>query len=516
MAIVVPREMGQAVAQRACLKVGLQQAFADQLPDYLADPLPWFRDVLGCTLYPKQQDMVLAVRDNDQVSAVGCNSSGKDWTSARIALWWMATHEFSKVLITAPSTRQINDVIWKELRAAYLSAKRDLGGHLYETPNLTWDEHRFVTGFSTDKPYKLQGFHSRALLVIVSEAHGMKQVDIESLWKLNPLKVLYTGNPISESGAFYDSHHSKAALWQGITITAWDTPNVIEGRDVIPGLITRRDIRRHAENWGEDSPLYRMTVNAEWCEGMGQLIVVPLSWAVRAEVTEYPPGKVEVVGCDPAGRGMDKTVIYSRRGRVARLLWAVQGFSEMETAGWLKGYHDDHKFAHIVVDGVGLGSGIVSRLREQGVGVIDFQGGASASDSTRYADRNAEVWWRMRKAFDQGLDIDEQPELRAQLSSRKYNIESDKKVRLESKEDMRTHGRKSPDYADALAMTFALDWDVSEGARLSAESDVRPPTEQEAANREHERTQAESFGRGSDLAPWSSSRWAKVRGGRRR
>ena len=159
MPIIVDRAQSHAIALKATLAAGLRRKFRDVIPDPLNDPAPWFSDVLQCQLYPKQLEMVLAVRGHSQVSTVGCNSSGKDFAAARIALWWMKAHNYAKVVITGPSYRQVNDVVWREVRSAYLDTPRDLGGVLYETTLHRWDDHRFIIGFSTDKPYKLHGFH---------------------------------------------------------------------------------------------------------------------------------------------------------------------------------------------------------------------------------------------------------------------------------------------------------------------------------------------------------------------
>lgn len=447
MPIVVEREKASLIELQTKWK--LQRKADKKAPEIDAYEQPglWMERVLNSHLYPKQVRMVEALRSYDQVSVAGCNSSGKDWTAARIALWWMKIHEGqpAKVVITGPTFRQIQQVVWQELRTAYLYGADALGGHLYESPYCRWDEQRFIVGFSTDKPYQLQGYHSPNLLIIVTEAHGVAQSHMDVLWRLNPNKMLLTGNPISESGEFYDSHHGKSHLWHTINIDAFDTPNVIEGREVVPGLVTREDIERHKRNWGEESPLYRMTVLNEWVEGMGSLVVVPLSWAKAAEAAEHIPGPIEVVACDIAEYGTDETVIVSRRGRVVRVLMRIQGQDLMQTTGYIKAYHDAHKHAHIIVDGVGVGAGVVSRLRELNVGVIRFMGGESASDSSQYENLNAEVWWRMREGYAKGLDVEEDSLLRSEVSSRKYIIQSDKRIKLESKKDMRKAGRKSPD-----------------------------------------------------------------------
>ncbi|KKM21553.1 hypothetical protein LCGC14_1634320, partial [marine sediment metagenome] len=309
----------------------------------------WVRDVLSVErVYPKQIEMVEAVKEHTQVSVCGCNSSGKDFMAARIALWWMASHEDAKVVITGPSYRQVYHVVWEELQDAYNNAKLALGGILYRTPLLRWDERRFILGFSTDRPYNLQGFHSPNLLLIITEAHAMRQSDLDALWRLNPNRVLWTGNPLSASGEFYDSHHVKQHLWHTINIDAFDTPNVIEGREAIPGLVTQEDIDRAKTNWGESSPLYRMSILNEWCEDMGQLVVVPLSLARKAAQADLTPSKIQVVACDVARYGTDRTVVVSRWGPVARIIWRVQGHDTMETVGFLNRYKAEHPQAHLI------------------------------------------------------------------------------------------------------------------------------------------------------------------------
>lgn len=359
--------------------------------------------------------------------------------------------------------------------------------------------------------------NSPNLLIIVSEAHGMEQSHINALWRLNPKRLLMTGNPISEDGEFFESHHGKAPLWRTINIDAWDTPNVIEGQEVVPGLVTLADIERGRQNWGEDNPLFRITFKSEWVDGMGSMVVVPLSWARRAEGATYRPGEVEVVGCDVSAGGQDKTVIWSRKGRVARLLYRASGENTMQTVGILKDYHDHRPFAHFVVDGVGVGIGVVHRLWELGVGAINFQGGASASDSSRFADLSSECWWRMREGYEVGLDVDVDDLLRSEVSSRRYEIQSDKRIKLESKKIMKAKGRSSPDTGDGLSMTFYLDWQL-DGDHLTAGSDVdteRGMPEEMAFGEQYDRTLA-SVARGSDLAPMHGSRWGPLRKGHRR
>ena len=71
----------------------LSQAEKQFLVDHSRTDPAWFWDaVLGCSsVYDKQLEMARAVRDHNRVAVVGTNGTGKDWQSARVMLWWMAT-----------------------------------------------------------------------------------------------------------------------------------------------------------------------------------------------------------------------------------------------------------------------------------------------------------------------------------------------------------------------------------------------------------------------------------------
>ena len=108
----------------------------------------------------------------------------------------------------------------------------------------------------------------------------------------------------------------------------------------------------------------------------------------------------------------------------------------------------------VVVDDVGVGGGVVDRLKELRPGralVVPFIGSAQAEDSARFYNRAAEAWWKMSQAYKGGeLDTEYDRALIEQVSSRRRVQGRDDRIRLQSKSEMRV----SPDEADALAMTF--------------------------------------------------------------
>ena len=416
--------------------------------------MAFVRKVLGETPYEKQIQILRALRQSRRVSVVGCNASGKDWTAARVVLWWLYSRSPAKAIVTGPTSRQVDNIVWNEIRSAYGRAAEKLPGRMFQTSRYEIDEQSFALGFATNSPYNLQGFHSPNLLVVVTEAHAVGQSDMDAIRRLNPKRLLMTGNPFASAGVFYDSHHSRRELYTTVQIGASDTPNVSHERVVVPGMITLEDIADRKEEWGEDSPLYVGSVLGRFPENLDD-VVVPLWAATEAAKRELTPDGPTVIGCDVARYGHDKTVVIRRDGPVARIVWRARGHDTMKTAGFLKAYCDENEIEALVVDDTGVGGGVVDRLKESRLKrtrLVPFVAGGSALGDKYFVNRVAEVWWAMRKRYLSGdLDTDDDVALIGQVSSRKFEWASDGRIRLESKRDM----HRSPDEADALAMTFA-------------------------------------------------------------
>jgi hypothetical protein len=420
----------------------------------MLDPVAFVQEVLGERPYDKQVQILRAVARRRRVSVVGCNGSGKDWAAARVVLWWLHSRSPTKAIVTGPTTRQVDDIVWNEIRSAYASAQGKLTGRMFRTSRYELDDQSFALGFATNSPYNLQGFHSPNLLVVITEAHAVRRDDMDAIRRLNPTRLLMTGNPFVGAGVFYDSHHSKRGLYGTVQIGASETPNIKRKRNVVPGMITQRDIRDRKEDWGEKSPLYIGSVLGEFPDNLDD-VVVPLWAATEAGTRKLEPVGPVVLGCDVARYGHDKTVVMRRQGPVARIEWRVRGKDTMRIARFLEAYCNEHEVEVLVVDDTGVGGGVVDRLRELSLGrtrLVPFVAGEKAEAEMYFVNRAAEVWWTMREWYlARNLDTDDDPALIGQVSSRIYWHEEDQRIRLQSKKDM----HRSPDEADALAMTFA-------------------------------------------------------------
>ncbi len=234
------------------------------LENYRDDPVGFVEEVLGQPPpYEKQREILRTVAVKRRVSVVGANGSGKDWAAARTVLWWLSTRPRSIALVTGPTQRQVEQIVWRELRAAHKASQVPLGGRLYGSQ---WNiaDDRFAIGFSTNKADNLQGFHSPELLVVVTEAHAMPQDQMEALKRLYPARMLLTGNAFSRDGEFFDSHHTKRHIYACITVSVYDTPNFTGEYGGVPGMPTEEDIEERKLEWGEDHPLYQGSILAKF------------------------------------------------------------------------------------------------------------------------------------------------------------------------------------------------------------------------------------------------------------
>lgn len=461
------------------------------------DPEYFVREVLGITTaYQEQIDFVYSIRDAelaheamerawtdeereearklgpDQVSVNGANGVGKDWCFGEIVVpWWIVAHNDTreaKCIITAPTHRQIGEIVWREVRWSYQNAKIPLGGQMLPVdPKWNIDDQFFALGFSTDKPWNITGFHSPNLLVIVSEAHNYPEDAMTQIQRLHPKVLALSGNPFSEVGTFFDSHHGKRHLYRAHTITAWDSPNVKNRGSRIPGLVSRADIERLRLEWGEDSPYYRATVNAEFTEREDGLLRLTWLRAAQARQAVDLGGDLHA-GLDVAGPGKNETVlrIRSEGNVIFRKSWRLSDpLSEIVAA--VLPYKNRLKTLN--VDEIGIGYNMVPRIIEAfgniscDAAVVGINVGEGPTDKEHMANLKAQLFWNLREYFEEGsinlglgaaLQEDDALE-ESQLLSLRYGHNNRGQVQMESKEQQQKRGVESPDRAESFMLCFA-------------------------------------------------------------
>ena len=465
------------------------------LEDYRDDPVRFVEEVLGHPPpYEKQREILRTLAVKRRVSVVGANGSGKDWAAARAILWWLATRPRAIAVVTGPTQRQVEQIVWRELRAAYKASSVPLGGRLSGSQ---WNiaDDRYAIGFSTNKADNLQGFHSPELLAVVTEAHAMPQDQMEALKRLYPARMLLTGNAFSRDGEFFDSHHTKRHIYAGVTVSVYDTPNFTGENGGAPGMPTEEDVEERKLDWGEDHPLYQGSILARFPDMLDDSLlsrsaieaavarwqgdIVPPATPSSAPASDVgagfkpaptaPPAPTGPannppsvdpsaplrLGVDVARFGSDKTALCVRRGWSVEYLRSFSRIDTMRTAGEAVTLVRDHDIPAVFVDEGGLGAGVVDRLRELRAPVYGVQFGGKARQSGRFANMRAELFWELRRLFNDNLiAIPPDEELISQLLGLRYDVTSAGQVKMESKSSLRRRGLRSPDKADALALAF--------------------------------------------------------------
>lgn len=439
------------------------------------DPVWFVENILGNSPWQKQKEILEAVRDHKEVAVASCHAAGKSWISARAVLWFLYCYQLSRVVTTAPTFPQVKDIIWQEIKQAHASAKKPLGGKPLDV-RLELRPNWFATGRSTDDANRFQGAHSARghVLVVADEAAGIKPeiwIGIDGITTSENSHILAIGNPTESSGDFFEMFKRPGIC--KIHISAFDTPNFtafgitlddirsgewkakITGPLPAPWLVEPRWVRERWEKWGEDSILWISRVLGRFPENSTDSLI-PLSWIERAQKMSIPPGEPNVLACDVARFGSDDTVIGQRRGAVARILKVTRQEDTMTTTGRIIQALQETGAIEARIDAVGLGAGVFDRLHEQGKPAIEMQAGQAPKNSERFLNARAEWYWGLRERLEAAdIDLDPDEDLTFQLSNIKYKPNSRGQIVIESKEDMKKRGLKSPDKADTIMMLFA-------------------------------------------------------------
>ena len=427
------------------------------------DPLWFITHRLGVKPWNKQAEILKALAANKHVAVRSCNGSGKTFTAALATLWWLAAYDEAIVITTAPTDRQVRNLLWREIRSLYESNRALFGGKITQT-KLELSNKRYAFGFATDSTERFQGFHNRNILVIVDEASGVREFVFDAItgcMTTANAKLLMIGNPTSLAGTFYDAFHKNRDLYKTIHISAFDTPaftGEIPAGDPLPaGVPTKEWVSRIARERGEDSAEYFCRVLGDYpLEAVDTLIALKhIESAVNKEFDD-DDNHTPVMGLDVARFGDAQTVAIVRIGPKVVKMESFRKTNLMETTGRALDLARRFKVETIYVDEVGVGAGVLDRLREiDDIEAVGVNGGKQPKDTERFYNLKAEKFDGLKQRFEDGeISIPDDPELISQLASMTYEFTSKGHLKLETKQQIRNSGRQSPDKADALSLAF--------------------------------------------------------------
>jgi hypothetical protein len=386
---------------------------------------------------------------------------GKSAEIGMLTNWAMSTCEDCKVVITAGTGTQLAtktvpevgkwfrracNAFWWEVNATstrYRSEKRQAN---WRADAITWSEH------NTEPFAGLHNLRKRILLIfdeasaiadkVYEVAEGaMTDEDTEIIW-------IAFGNPTQNTGRFRECFGKFKHRWKTFQIDS----RTVEGTN-------KAQIQKWIDDYGEDSDFVRVRVRGEFPRaGSSQFIpadTVAFCRNYKAIGYESLP---KILSVDVARYGDDQTVIGTRQGRRATILAKLRGMSTVQVAERVIEFLKSEAPDATIVDGIGVGAGVVDQLRYRGYTqrLFEYAPGAKAENGSTYFNRRSELWGMMRDWLSAGAEIPDDPELASDLCGPEYYFSPKQQVQLESKDDMKARGLSSPDCADMLAMTFQV------------------------------------------------------------
>ena len=449
---------------------------------YRNDPVGFCRDCVewkdGESLADYQERIMRSVVEHGRVAVRGPHGLGKSALAALLVLWFALTRdgESWKVLTTASAWRQLSVYLWPEIAKWSDRLRWDLIGRSrfssrYEQQTLAL---KLRTGeafaVASDDPGLVEGAHADCVLLIVDESKSVPPPMWHALEGMlagaGEVMALAISTPGEPAGVFYDIHRRAPGLED------WMPLHVSVEQCIAAGRISESWVEQRRRQWGETSAVFQNRCRGQFCTS-DEDGLIPLSWvesAVERGLERAAIGEVSVVGVDVARSGRDSTVLALRVGDHITEIRRFSRADTMATTGQVAAILEGTG-ATAVVDVIGVGAGVVDRLRELGHRVIGFNSSerSDATDVSRelhFLNQRAAAWWRMRELLDPALGAEvalpDDDQLIGDLTAPRWWVNSSGRIQIESKDDLRKRLGRSTDTADAVVYAFtqssSLDW----------------------------------------------------------
>lgn len=398
------------------------QAAVEIRTSYLNIPHFFVKDILGANTWSKQDEITQSVFKYPVTVVKTCNAVGKSFIAARIAIAFLTLYPGSIVVTTAPTWRQVTDVLWREIATAVKMSKFKLTNKQVTQAGLNIDSDWYAVGLSTKTPENFFGYHADHILVIVDEAGGVPELVFKGVKAITPnanARVLYIGNPTNPDGTFAEAF--KNPLYKKFTISAFDTPNftanglhnvedllkyftppegmsedeqleyfaTIRGnlQTPYPALIDPYVVFERYNEWGVDSPAWQALVMGEF-PSQSELSLLSIDSVMFAmgdmskrdmepESPHYGMSYAEIMGVkipegtreyglDMARFGADLTVLTPRRGGYVdpQITWSKTSLTD--SANKVINLIDPIENPSVIkIDDTGNGGGTTDSLNEK-------------------------------------------------------------------------------------------------------------------------------------------------------
>jgi len=376
-------------------------------------------------------------------------------------LWFLLLRFPNKVVVTAPTSGQLFDALFAELKRwvnelppalkAMLTVKSDRI-ELVAAPSEAFISARTSRA---ETPEALAGVHSDNVMLVVDEASGVPEQVFEAAagsMSGHSAVTIMLSNPTRSSGTFFESQTRLSETWWTRRWSCVESP-----------LVSGEFVDEMRLRYGEESNAYRIRVLGEFpLADDNTIIPFHLAESAMHRDIEITPGLQPIWAIDPARFGSDRTAFCKRVGNVITDITSWQGLDLMQTVGRVMAEYESlpisQRPSEILVDSIGVGGGVVDRLRELGAPVRGVNVSEVPSMGKTYNNLRTELWFKTKAWLeDRSCKIPNNDALVADLTGIRYSFTSSGKMQAESKDAMKKRGLKSPDLADAVCLTMASD-----------------------------------------------------------
>lgn len=405
--------------------------------------------------------------------------------------------------------RQVSNIMTPEVRRLFRNAKI-LPGRLVADDIRTNYEEWFLTGFKADE-HNMEawsGFHAVNTMFVLTEASGIAETiynAIEGNLQGNS-RMLIVFNPNSTSG--YAARAMKSPRFKHFRLDSLNAENVVSKQMVIPGQVDYEWVKDKVTLWctriEEDvfseaegdfqwdgtfyrpNDLFRVKVRGMFPK-VSEDVLIPYEWIEAAnrrwqdwgdDAERVFKGRENRYGVDVAGMGRDSSIICKRTGDYVAWFWAHQSAGKadhMHVAGKQAQLLTDKNKDVAIIDTIGEGAGVYSRLRELGydnaISCKYSEGAKGLTDFTgvyTFANMKAYLYWAVRDWLDpknkNNPCLPPDDVFMQEATEIKWKFQSNGSIIIEPKEDTIERIGFSPDRMDALANTFYPEEKVQFGA----------------------------------------------------
>lgn len=512
------------------------------LSRYMHDPVGYVRDVLGAELTAQQKLIAVAVDEGEPVLVESGHNVGKTFLAAALVNWWYDTRNPSATITTAPTQRDVRDLLWTEIR---LQRQRSGLPMSFAGPRdaqmMTGHDH-YAKGFTASRGESFQGRHRQAMFFVFDECEGIEPnywTTMKTMYQRGKgHAVLAIGNPTTTSSQAYleslATYKDGKPKWKRFNLSALDHPNVAAGlrgeTEPVPHAVTLQQVEDWIADWCLPvADVDRKPTDFQWPPLVGKWwrpgpIAEPrilgrrpsggvhsvwsdYLWSlIESAVIEMPIWQVPQIGNDVAHFGDDFTTFHVRCGGNSLHHEAVNGWEPPETAHRLKELCSEwcdwqNKRVAAVeplqgirpeeilckIDGDAWGKSVLSLGR--GWNWICVCASSTATVKSAFPNRRSELWFDTAYRAKQGLlSIRELPQdvrgrLRIQALTPTYEVDPAGRRVVEPKEVSKAELGRSPDDMDGMNLAYC---EQRTPGPISAVEDVKrnaEPTRESAASR---------------------------------